>query len=153
MHLRCAVVLSIPLLLGLPGCGDNQEPSEARDLWSTIQDEDYRSFQRAPGYETRQASDTAHSDQVDIYVNSVLADSLASGEALGSWPVGSLIVKDGFRSNDTLALVAVMEKRSAGWFYAEYTTFAGDALYSGAPEVCVNCHSSGSDFVRAFGFP
>ena len=147
--LTCALLGSL-----LIGCGDNQEPEEAVVLWNRIQSEDYRSFERAPGFEMRQPSNTAHSDAVDIYVNSVLTDALASGETLSEWPVGSLIVKDGFNNDGELDLVAVMDKRDTGWFWAEYTEFeTGDALFSGSPGICTGCHESGADFVRAFGFP
>ena len=140
------------ITLSLCACGDDQEPEQAAQLWDRIHAENYRGFARAPGYDTRQPSDTAHSDAVDIYVNATLADALA-GEPISSWPVGSLIVKDGF-SGDDLDLIAVMDKRSDGWFYAEYTDVEdGDALYSGKPDICTDCHSSGADFVRAFGFP
>jgi hypothetical protein len=141
------------LLVGFLGCGDNQEPEEAEALWERIHAENYRGFARAPGYETRQPSNTAHSSQVDIYVNDVLAQALAGGP-ISTWPVGSLIVKDGFSDDGTLELVAVLDKREGGWFWAEYTDVeAGEAKYSGAPEICLDCHASGSDYVRAFTFP
>jgi hypothetical protein len=140
------------LTLGICACGDNQEPEQADALWDRIHAENYRGFERAPGYDARTPSNTAHSDAVDIYVNSVVSEALM-GEAIANWPVGSLIVKDGW-DGDTLDLVAVMDKRAAGWFYAEYTDVEdGDALYSGKPDLCVDCHSSGEDFVRAFRLP
>ncbi len=71
--------------------------------------------------------------------------------ALSEWPLGSWIIKDGY-DGDTLELVATMEKREAGWFWAEYDA-EGSAAYSGSPAVCTDCHSSGADYVRAFGFP
>jgi hypothetical protein len=144
---------ALALVGALVACGDNQEPEEAEALWERIHGENYRGFARAPGYEARRPSNTAHSDQVDIYVNDVLFDSL-SQQGLAAWPLGSLIVKDGFTSDGELALVAVMDKRDSGWFWAEYTDVeSGDAKYSGAPAICTDCHASGSDFVRAFGFP
>ena len=140
-------------LVLLCGCGDNQEPEEANAMWERIHQENYRGFARAPGYETRQPSNTAHSDQVDIYVNDVLAQALTQS-GIGSWPVGSLIVKDGFTSDGDLELVAVMDKRSEGWFWVEYNDVeAGKANYSGMPDICTGCHESGADFVRAFTFP
>jgi Cytochrome P460 len=134
--------------------GDDQEPAAARALYQRIQEQDYRSWRRAPGYETRQVARAPHSDYVDIYVNDVVAAALDAGEPLDAWPVGSLIVKDGFeRFNDSSPeLVAVMEKLDDGWFWAEY--FGGDdAKFSGKPEVCLSCHESGGDYVRAFPLP
>ena len=133
------------------GCGDNQDPDGARELWRKLQALDYRSWERAPGYAQRRASNAPHSDAVEIFVNDVVADALESESASDSWPVGSLIVKDGW-DGDTLDLVAVMEKRASGWYWAEYDG-GGDADYSGSPSVCIDCHRSGDDFVRAFGLP
>lgn len=135
----------------LAACGDNQDPSGARALWQSIHEQDYRSFQRAPGYETKRRSNAPHGDDVIIYVNERLAQALAAAQPIDSWPEGALIVKDGFDGSE-LELVAVMEKRSTGWYWAEYGA-DGDASYSGAPELCTNCHRSGADYVRAFGFP
>jgi hypothetical protein len=154
MKYRHLLTTTIALSLSVSaGCGDNQQPQEARTLWDRIQAEDYRSFERAPGYPNRQATSAPHSDQVDIYINSVMADAISGGTVAGSWPEGSLVVKDGFTDDGELEIVAVMDKRQDGWFYAEYFDFDGEAKFSGQPDVCVSCHSSGADFIRAFGFP
>jgi hypothetical protein len=139
------------VLVVLAGCGDNQDPAGARELWRRIQAEDYRSWPRAPGYETRRSSRAPHGNRVDIYINDTIASALVAGDALDAWPDGSLIVKDGFDDSD-LDLVAVMEKRLGGWFWAEYDD-EGDASYSGEPELCTDCHESGDDGVRAFSLP
>jgi len=149
--LGLAMVLAMVLAMGALGCGDNQDPAGAEALWNALQQTDYRSWERAPGYETRMPSGAPHGDSVDIYINGTLADALAKGEPLEAWPNGSLIVKDGFDDGD-LDLVAVMEKRLTGWYWAEYAD-DGEALYSGEPDLCIDCHRSGADFVRAFGFP
>jgi hypothetical protein len=139
------------------GCGDNQEAAEnqdeagARSLLARVQAEGYRTWDRAPGYETRRPSRSAHSAFVDIYVNDRVAEVLALAEPRDSWPQGSIIVKDGFAGSE-LALIAVMEKRADGWYWAEYDS-NGNADYSGQPEVCTGCHRSGSDYVRAFSLP
>lgn len=143
-------LLTFTLLLAT-GCGDNQQPEAAIALYERIQQEGYQSFARAPGYETRKPSDAPHSDRVDIFINPVVADALSADEPLTNWPEGSLIVKDGYTDDGERELVAVMDKRSDGWFYAEY--FDGDAKFSGKPDVCTDCHKSGADFVLAFGFP
>jgi len=79
-----------------------------------IHAENYRSWARAPGYETRRASNAAHGDAVDIYVDDTVTIALGVPGIL-VWPVGSLIVKDGFNNGD-FDLVAAMEKRGNGWF-------------------------------------
>ena len=155
MILEKRILLLCLIGFGLSSCGnDNQSPDEARTLWDRINSEDYRSFSRAPGYETRQPSNAPHGERVDIYVNDTIQNVLASGETVNTWPVGSLIVKDGFNADGELEIVAVMDKQDDGWFYAEWIGLETDeASYSGQPAVCVNCHAAGADAIRAFGFP
>jgi hypothetical protein len=147
-----ALGAGIMLLLAMNGgCGDNQDPEGAKQLWQQIQTLEYRTWQRAPGYERRRGTSAPHGGQVDVYVNDVVSEALSVGEPLQLWPQGSLIVKDGWDGSE-LELVAVMDKRADGWFWAEYDG-EGDADYSGRPEVCTDCHDSGDDYVRAFPFP
>jgi hypothetical protein len=140
----------VPLALAVAGCTDDQDPEGAMELWDRVHAEGYQSWQRAPGYETRRPTDAPHADEVEIFVNPVVVEALA-GPAITSWPVGSLIAKDGYADGE-IDLVALMEKRSDGWFWAEYDA-DGESSYSGKPDICIDCHSSGADLVRAFGFP
>lgn len=139
------------LFLSLFGCGDNQDDAGARALLARVKADEYRHWDRAPGYEKRRNSNAPHSEAVDIYVNDIVAQVLALGEHDGTWPVGSIIAKDGFDGSD-LEITAVMEKRRDGWYWAELDD-DGDPDYSGRPDVCIDCHASGSDFVRAFRLP
>ncbi len=143
-------ILAIILSGIVAGCG-NQNPGDARDLLHTVQAADYRSWDRAPGYETRQPSNAPHSSNVDIYLDDLMAAAVSSDTALESWPVGSVVVKDGFK-NDELRLIAMMEKRDSGWFFAEFDG-DGDVLYSGSPRVCTKCHGSANDRILAFSLP
>jgi hypothetical protein len=151
---RQARWLVIPLLATLLiGCGDDQDPDGARALWDRIHEEDYRNFDKAPGYSQRLPSVSAHADMADVYVNDVMATAIG-GAPIGEWPVGSLVVKDGFNDDGEHEIVAAMDKRADGWFWAEWDDLSGEkALFSGRPETCTDCHQVGSDFVRAFGFP
>ncbi len=137
------------LVVCVAGCGDDQAPEEAAALLTRIRADDYRAWDRAPGYETRRSSSSPHSEEVDIYIDPTIAGALTA-ESLDEWPLGSLIVKDGFDGGD-LELIAVMEKRADGWFWAEY--FDGESKYSGKPDVCLDCHDAGNDYVLAFDLP
>ena len=143
-----AITVALPLFAG---CGDNQDDAGARRLLARVREESYRSWERAPGWPSRRETSAPHGNTVDIYVNDVVGDVLAIGEPLGRWPKDSIVVKDGWDGSD-LELIAVMEKRSDGWFWAEFDD-DGDPDYSGHPDVCIDCHRDGSDFVRAFGLP
>lgn len=138
-------------LLALVGCGDDQDPAGARRLLADVRAANYRMWPRAPGYEMRRRSNAPHGGRVNIYVNDVVADALAHEHDLEEWPVGSIIAKDGFDGSD-LELIALMEKRADGWFWAEFDD-DGDSIYSGKPALCIDCHRRGADFVRAFDLP
>jgi hypothetical protein len=144
------VLLYLGLLCPLPGCGDNQDDGGARALLARVQRENYRGWDRAPGYETRRPTGAPHGKEVDIYVNDVVVQAIQT-QGLKAWPVDSVIVKDGWDGSD-LDIVAIMEKRSDGWYWAEYDS-DGDPDFSGRPDICIECHASGSDYVRAFALP
>jgi hypothetical protein len=143
-------LLTLCVLSGF-GCGDNQDDAGAQGLLAKVRAERYTSWDRAPGHEQRRSTDAPHSNAVDIYVNDRVAEVLALGEPTLAWPEQSIIVKEGYDGSD-LELIAVMEKRADGWFWAEYDD-DGDPDYSGRPDICIDCHRSGSDYVRAFRLP
>jgi hypothetical protein len=144
-------LLFLPFVAFVSGCGDNQDPAGASELWNRIHEGDYRSMPRAPGYESRRPTNAPHGDQVDIYIDEGTKSAFDAKRPITEWPVGTLIVKDGWDEGD-LEIVAVMEKRANGWYWAEYDK-EGNAKYSGKPSLCIDCHASGADSVRAFGFP
>ncbi len=137
-------------MLGSAGCGDDQNPERARALWERLQEEDYRSWSRAPGFESPRPSRAAHDDRVVVYVNDVVSEALRA-ERLSAWPEGSIIVKEGL-DGDEVTQVAAMTKEAGGWFWVEWTP-EGDSLFSGEPEICLGCHRSGDDWVRAVHLP
>ena len=151
------VTALVVAFLVLSACGQDDDPEGARVLWAKINaGPGFRSWDRAPGFPTRKPSFTAHASAVEIFVNADLSSALATPRttSLAEWPVGSVIVKEGF-SGDSRKLVAVMEKRAEGWFWAEYDD-GGDSKYSGRPSVCTDCHDNRkgySDWVYAFELP
>jgi hypothetical protein len=142
------------------GCGQDDDPDGARALWTKINGgPGFRTWRRAPGYGTRKPSFTAHASAVEIFVSAEVDGALTTAQAppLRAWPVGSVIVKEGFGSatGGSRRLVAVMEKRADGWFWAEYDD-AGESKFSGRPSVCIDCHDnrqSYSDWVYSFELP
>lgn len=133
------------------GENENEDEEGALQLLARVQAEDYREWSRPPGWEARTPSRAPHGAAVDIYVNDSVVAALGSEASLDAWPEGSTIVKDGWNGPE-LRLIAIMDKRSDGWYWAEYDA-SGAPAYSGRPATCTNCHSSGSDFVRAFPLP
>jgi hypothetical protein len=146
-----ASVFACALFPCLVGCGDNQDDAGARRLLARVRADDYRSWDRAPGWPSRRETSAPHGETVDIYVNDVVSDALAVGEPLSRWPKDSIVVKDGWDGSD-LEIIAIMEKRSDGWYWAEFDD-DGDPDYSGHPDTCIDCHRDGSDYVRSFRLP
>jgi len=149
MHRLLVTVALFVLAAPSVACGDDQDPTGARELLDRVRADDYQSWSRAPGYETRRSSRAPHSDAVEIFINEPLVTALETTPTVAVWPVGSIIVKEGWDGNDR-ELIALMEKREDGWFWAEF--FGSDSKYSGQPDLCIDCHRSGDDFVRAFDF-
>jgi hypothetical protein len=144
--------LLAPLMFLAPlACGSDADEAGAARLWRAIHDDDYRSWEPAPGWETPEPTIRPHGDTALIYFNPVRAGAAAQDTPLDAWPEGAILVKDGFRG-DQRSLIAAMEKRSNGWFFAEWDG-DGDVLFAGRPDVCVNCHQSGADFVFAAALP
>lgn len=147
MKLLLAGILGV---IALAACGDEDidDPEAARAFLAKIQGENYRGWQRAPGWEARKKSIAVHGDEADIYINSVMAGTATGASA---WPEGSILVKDSFRGG-SLRLIAAMEKRAGGWYYAEWDG-EGEVKFAGRPSICTDCHSSGQDEILAFGLP
>lgn len=144
------------VLLVLIACGQNDDPDGAKELYNRVhQGAGYRAWSRAPAFPSRRPSFTAHSDAVEIFVNPEMDRALAGPELITRWPAGSVIVKESY-SGDTRTLLAVMEKKPDGsWFWAEYNA-DGKALFSGKPDVCVDCHDNRkgySDWVYSIEMP
>jgi hypothetical protein len=139
------------LSLACAACGgDDVDEAGAQRLWDKIQAESYRTWQRAPGWETSQPTARAHGDTADIFINATLAGALDE-TGLGAWPADSLIVKDSFKGQNP-SLIAALEKQSGGWFYAEWTA-SGDVKYAGRPDVCLDCHRAGDDELLSLALP
>jgi hypothetical protein len=160
--LAVIVVVAVVVAVASTGCGQDDDPEGARVLWEKVNaGAGFASWQRAPGYGVRRASFTAHATAVEIFVSpevqATLAPPVARSAPVTEWPVGSIVVKEGFSSvtGGSRKSIAVMEKRQDGWFWAEYDD-GGTSTYSGRPGVCVDCHThrkSYSDWVYSFELP
>ena len=143
------------VVLGVAACADRDE---ADDLRTQVLDDDYRNtYPRAPGWEgSRQPSEGGpHGPFVDIYVSEEINDAIIRGNPLERWPEGSIIVKDGWSAQQggDYEYLAIMERRSDGWFWVEYRG-DGRLVAAGLNDGrCADCHAAGQDSVRAFDLP
>lgn len=131
----------------------SDEPSgdpDAVQLLASVRADHYEGWARPAGWEMRRPGVSLHGDQVDIFFNSIMANA-SMQVGLSEWPVGSMIVKDGYRAAEP-TLIAVMEKRDSGWFFAEYTA-VGQVRAAGRPDACVTCHSDAHDLVYSALLP
>jgi hypothetical protein len=128
---------------------------QSDDVHERLNQENYRSYARAPGFEKRVLStlprEAIEGIYVDIFINDVIQKALVASNALDEWPVGSVLVKDGFK-NGKHVFTAALEKSADGWFWVQWNS-DGLAQIAGTPEFCRSCHSKGDDMVRAFRFP
>ncbi len=154
------LLLSLALPLLAITCGGGVSSSESAGEASLLpQLGDYRGWARAPGdYQVPLVpTQGTHGAYIDIYINDVIAEALLDGaESLSSWPTGSIIVTDGFDDAEGTSLrqVAVMEKRADGWYWEEYDAADLDeAIFMGTPDICIDCHAAGHDFVRTLDLP
>jgi hypothetical protein len=167
--MRAWFAVAVALLLS--GCRQNDDPDGAKALYAKANEgAGFRAapWRRAPDFPERKPSFTAHSREVEIWVNEPMAKALDGIESTrvtnekgvlvrNEWPVGSIIVKEGF-SGDERQIVAIMERRADGWVWIE-TDGEGEPLWSatnGKPDICVGCHDNRadySDWVYSIEFP
>jgi hypothetical protein len=153
---RVKRVFVLVFVAAVAACAQNDDPAGAKDLYTRVSaGAGFRAWQRAPNFPFRKPSFTDHSDAVEVFVNPIVSKALAGPDPVMTWPVGSIIVKESYADN-TKNAVAIIEKKTGGtWFWAEYDA-DGKAIYSGHPDVCINCHKNRegySDWVYSFEFP
>ncbi|HFE45697.1 MAG TPA: hypothetical protein ENJ18_09440 [Nannocystis exedens] len=154
------LLLSSVLSLLAIACGGEPGSMTSADEPSLLpQLGDYRTWTRAPDdyQDPLVPSQGTHGAYIDIYINDVVAEALIEGaESLNTWPTGSIIIADGFDDalGTSLRQVTVMKKRSEGWYWEEYDAAdLGQTIFAGTPDICIDCHAAGHDFVRAFDLP
>ncbi len=149
---RAIAILGCCLGLSGMGCSSDEARGDpgAVQLLANVRADHYQEWARPAGWEMRRQGVSLHGDQVDIFFNSTMANA-SNQPGLSEWPVGSQIVKNGYRAAE-FTLIAVMEKRDSGWFFAEYTA-AGKVRTSGRPDACVTCHSDAHDLIYSARLP
>ena len=114
-------------------------------LWERITKEtDYRDYGYWPGHRGRHIGQAPHGNEHRIFVHPRLLEVLPIKDKTA--PVGSIIVKENYDSQDRLAKITAMAKvkgynpEHGDWFWAVFSP-EGRPLKSGASAGCIRCHA------------
>lgn len=122
-------------------------------LWERITNEsDYGSYAEWPGHEGLRPGQSPHGAWHVVRVNRTLREALPSSDAMA--PAGSIIVKENYSADKTLAKITVMAKApgfntdNGDWFWASYDP-DGTVSAEGSLNGCITCHEGmkGNDYV------
>lgn len=112
----------------------------------------YRSWAKAPGFSKKKPGTGPHGAAIQVFVNET-GKKAVDGPSIRRWPVGTVIVKDGFVKSGRQLITAYMRKTRDGWYYAEWNA-SGKLMGSGLEKAdCADCHERGDDYVRSFDLP
>lgn len=117
----------------------------AEVLWNRITTENnYKYYPQWPGHEGIRRGQAPHGTYHEIFMNSVLYNSLPLTEKIA--PVGTIIVKENFSSEKKLGTIVAMVKvegfdqENNDWFWALYES-DGVTIAEGKVNGCINCHN------------
>ena len=156
MKTGMGLVMVLALMFVSAGCAQKEEAAipldklNAQTLWKKIsQDEPYAEYAFWPDNVGLGEGNSPHGDLIKTFVN----DSALKPEG-PVFPDGSLIVKENYTADTTLAKLTVMYKAKgynpdgADWFWAVYDP-DGSVKAEGKVKSCIGCHSvrKDNDFV------
>ncbi|MFQ5956311.1 MAG: cytochrome P460 family protein, partial [Candidatus Brocadiales bacterium] len=118
--------------------------ADGKALWSYItKDSPYTGYKFWPGKTPLYKGTVPHGALLNLYVTEN-AHAAAVSKA-GVMPDGSILVKENYKPDKTLASVTVMYKvagynpEANDWFWAKYSP-AGDIMAEGKVPMCIACH-------------
>lgn len=118
-------------------------------VWSHLEEENYaESWDFWPGRSPLYEGTEPHGALLSTYLNDVASDGLAAvrGPAGGELPYGSIVVKENYMPDSTLAAVTVMYKTEGydaehgDWWWMKRLA-DGTIEASGRVPGCIQCHS------------
>lgn len=134
-----------------PGTTDQGTPdTTAQAVWTFIQDADYAaSWDFWPGKAPFYEGTEPHGQLLSTYLNAAAAATVAGGVDAPLAP-GSMVVKENYMPDSTLAAITVMYKHEGydpdanDWFWAKYGP-EGDVQAAGRVESCMQCHGAAAE--------
>jgi hypothetical protein len=115
-------------------------------VWSYLQEADYQDWALWPGKGELYEGTEPHGMLLTTYLNGTAHGALVNGS--GPLPDGSIVVKENYRPDSTLAAVTVMYSSDGydadfnDYFWAKYGA-DGSVQAAGRVETCQSCHSVG----------
>lgn len=124
----------------------------AAALWAHLTESDYRTWSLWPGKGTLYEGTEPHGMLLTTYVNALALDALTNGAS--PLPAGSIVVKENYMPDSTLAAVTAMHKvagyapDAGDWFWVKYLP-GGSVEVAGRAPMCQACHSAnaGADYL------
>lgn len=118
----------------------------AQAVWTYLQEADYRSWSLWPGQGELYEGTEPHGMLLTTYLNDAAHEALTGGS--GPLPNGSIVVKENYMPDSTLAAVTVMyssqgyDAEHNDYFWAKYQA-DGTVDAAGRVESCQSCHAAG----------
>lgn len=118
----------------------------AEAVWSYLQQVDYQDWPMWPGQGELYEGTEPHGMLLTTYLNGTAHTALTQGS--GPLPNGSIVVKENYMPDSTLAAVTVMysspgyDAEHNDYFWAKYQA-DGSVEAAGRVESCQSCHTAG----------
>lgn len=128
--------------------------ADGKALWSYItKDSPYTGYQFWPGKTALYKGTVPHGALLNLYVNEKALRAVR--RKAGVMPNGSILVKENYMPDKTLAAVTVMYKvagynpEAGDWFWAKYSPqgeIMEGGMAAGKVPMCIACHSGRKDY-------
>ncbi len=128
---------------------------KAKALWDMMQSDKYQeTWALYPGKGKFYKGQEPHGMLLTTYVNTAADEGLKSGAK--ELPKGSILIKENYKPDKTLAAITVMDKTGDGkddWFWVKYTPDGsvakkGEMSLAGKPGGCIGCHAASTSGIH-----
>ena len=154
------LILTVGMISVVASQAGGSDADHAAKLWNSIQKDDYRdTWKLYPGKGKLYKGQHPHGAFLTTYVNGPAMEGLTSGAK--ELPYGSILIKENYKPDKTLAAITVMERvkgynpDAGDWFWVKFSP-TGEILtkdvekdgkkktvsLAGKPKGCIGCHTA-----------